>query len=61
MIPGAEVTLTDEATHLMRVVQTNRQGLYAFPSLVPGTYTVKISAKSFQTKVITGITVRRRR
>jgi len=54
-IPGAQVTLTDEATRLTRIVQTNRQGLYAFPSLVPGTYTVKAEAKSFQPKEVTGI------
>jgi hypothetical protein len=55
MIPGAQVTLTDEATRLTRVISTNRQGLYAFPSLVPGTYTVKVEAKSFQSREITGI------
>ena len=55
VIPGAQVTLTDESTRITRVVQTNRQGLYAFPSLVPGTYTVKVDAKSFQPKEITGI------
>ena len=57
VIPGAQVTLTDQATHITRIVQTNRQGLYAFPSLVPGTYTVKVNAKSFQPKEITGIEV----
>jgi hypothetical protein len=57
MVPGAQVTLTDEATGTTRVVQTNRQGLYAFPSLVPGTYSVKVDAKSFQPKEITGIEV----
>ena len=31
VIPGAQVTLTDEATGVMRVVETNGQGLYAFP------------------------------
>src|SRR5438270_9206448 len=55
VIPGAQVILTDEATRLTRVVQTNRQGLYTFPSLVPGTYTVKVEAKSFQPKEVTGI------
>ena len=55
VIPGAQVTLTDESTGVTRVVQTNRQGLYAFPSLVPGSYTVKVSAKSFQPKEVTGI------
>ena len=36
-------------------VQTNPQGLYAFPALVPSTYTVKVNAKGFQAKEITGI------
>ena len=57
VIPDAEVTLTDEATGIRRVVQTNRQGLYAFPSLVPDTYTLKIQAKSFQPQEVTGITL----
>jgi len=57
VIPGAEVTLTDQSTGILRVVQTNRQGLYAFPALVPGTYSVKVSAKSFQPKEVTGIEV----
>ena len=55
VIPGAQVTLTDQATGITRVIQTNRQGLYAFPALVPGTYTVKVEAKSFQSKEVTGI------
>ena len=55
VIPGAQVTLTDESTHLTRVVQANSQGLYAFPSLVPGSYTVKVTAKSFHGKELTGI------
>ena len=55
VIPAAEVTLTDQSTGIKRVVQTNRQGLYAFPALVPGTYTVKVVAKSFQSREITGI------
>ena len=40
---------------LTRVVQANSQGLYAFPSLVPGSYTVKVTAKSFHGKELTGI------
>ena len=55
VIAGATVTLTDEANGTSRSVQTNRQGLYAFPSLVPSTYTVKVDAKSFQSREITGV------
>ena len=57
VIPGAQVTMTDEATGAARVVQTNGQGLYAFPATVPGTYTVKVSAKGFQLKELTGLVV----
>ena len=57
VVPGAQVTITDEATGGARVVQTNHQGLYAFPSLTPSTYKVKVEAKGFQSKEITGITM----
>jgi hypothetical protein len=55
VIPGAQVTLTDESTGVLRSVQTNGQGLYAFPSLVPASYSLKVTAKGFQPKEITGI------
>lgn len=55
VIPGANVTLTNEATKDSRTVKTNAAGLYAFPSLVPGTYTLKASSKGFEGKQITGI------
>jgi Carboxypeptidase regulatory-like domain len=57
VIPTAQITLTDESTHLAREVQANGQGLYTFPSLVPGSYTVKVTAKGFHGKEITGITL----
>src|SRR6202041_174230 len=57
VIPGAEITLTDEASGIARVVQSNHLGLYTFPSLVPSSYSVKAEAKSFQPKEITGIEV----
>ncbi|HYK34465.1 carboxypeptidase-like regulatory domain-containing protein [Alloacidobacterium sp.] len=57
VIPGAQVTLINESTASSRVVQTNGQGLYAFPALVPGSYTVKVNAKGFQAKEVTGITL----
>jgi Carboxypeptidase regulatory-like domain len=54
-LPGAQVTLIDEATGLSHTVQSNRQGLFAFPALTPGTYTVKAEAKNFAPKELTGI------
>ncbi|MGB3629157.1 MAG: carboxypeptidase-like regulatory domain-containing protein, partial [Terracidiphilus sp.] len=55
VIPGAQVTLTNEATQDSRVEQTNGAGLYAFPSLVPGNYDIKASAKGFKSSAVTGI------
>lgn len=55
VIPNAKVTLTNEATKESRVENTNAAGLYAFPSLIPGTYDLKAAAKGFEAKVVTGI------
>ena len=55
VIPGSKVTLTNEATQEGRVEQTNGSGLYAFPSLSPGTYDIQASAKGFKTTSVTGI------
>ena len=55
MIPRAEITLINDATATSRVVQTNSEGIYAFPALVPGSYTLKVNAKGFQAKELTGI------
>jgi hypothetical protein len=51
MVPGAQVTLINESTASSRVAETNGQGLYAFPALVPGSYTLKVNAKGFQAKL----------
>ena len=57
VIPGAQVTLTDEATGVARSVQSNGQGFYAFPALVPDSYTVKVTASNFQAKEVKGLVV----
>jgi len=55
VIPGAQVTLTNEATNASRMVESNGVGLYAFPSLEPGTYSLKATMKGFKSTQITGI------
>jgi hypothetical protein len=55
VIAGAQVKLTNEATQESRSVKTNTTGLYVFPSLVPGTYSLEATAKGFAPKEITGI------
>jgi hypothetical protein len=55
VIPGSQVTLTNEATKFATVETSNGVGLYAFPSLTPGTYDIKASAKGFKATEVTGI------
>jgi hypothetical protein len=55
VIAGAQVKLTNEATRQAHSVKTNGTGLFAFPSLEPGTYSLEASAKGFSPKEITGI------
>jgi Carboxypeptidase regulatory-like domain len=55
VVPGATVTLVNEATQDARVVTTNSAGLYSFPALLPSSYTLKVTAKGFEPKNLTGI------
>ncbi len=55
MIPGAEVTLTNEATGAKRVVTTNAAGFFTAPTIPLGTYTVSATAKGFKTAENRGI------
>lgn len=55
VIPGAQVSLVNQATQDTRVATTNGAGFFAFPSLVPGTYSVKATAKGFAPQELTGI------
>ncbi|MDQ2843200.1 MAG: Plug and carboxypeptidase regulatory-like domain-containing protein [Acidobacteriota bacterium] len=55
VIPGATVTLVNEATQDTRVVKSNGAGLYSFPALLPSSYTVKVTAKGFDPANLTGL------
>src|ERR671910_454913 len=48
IIPGATVTLTNEATGVSRDTVTNDSGEYSFPALDAGNYTVKASVTGFK-------------
>src|SRR6195256_4602723 len=53
VIPGAAVTLTNEATNISREVVTNEVGQYNFPAVPPGTYSLKsrlTGYKGFESK-----------
>src|ERR1043165_6682087 len=48
VVPGANVTVTNKATGAARKVTTNSEGLYAFPSLPPGVYELKVEQNGFK-------------
>jgi hypothetical protein len=48
VVPGADVTLTNEQTQEVRRTVTNEVGLFAFPALQPGPYTVRVELSGFR-------------
>lgn len=58
LVPGATVVATDEATGVIRETQSDTQGLYEFPNLRPGTYTVTATLSGFKKVQRTGIVLR---
>ena len=50
-IPNASVTLTEQSTQVKRTTQTDSSGVYVFPNIEPGTYTVNVTATGFSTFV----------
>jgi hypothetical protein len=49
VLPDAAIVITNVATGVTRKAQTNRDGLYSAPNLVPGPYKVKASPSGFAT------------
>jgi Carboxypeptidase regulatory-like domain/TonB dependent receptor len=47
-IPGATVTITNNATGLVRSTTTDAEGVYRAPALEPGEYTVKVELQGFK-------------
>ena len=48
-IPNARVGLTNVNTGVVRTTTTNGEGVYEFPNVVPGTYSMQASATGFTT------------
>ena len=49
VMPGVRVTLTNVATNAVRLAQTNESGIYVFPAVPAGTYTLKAELEGFST------------
>ncbi len=56
-VPGAKVTLTEDATGLKYTVEANSSGEYTRPALKPGVYTVEAEAKGFKKSIQKGATL----
>jgi len=57
VIPGAKVTVTNEATGIAQTVVTQTNGVYLAPQLAPGDYRVTIVATGFKQLDISGLKV----
>ncbi len=57
VVSGAAVTATNPATGRTVTTKTTDAGLYSFPSLPPGNYTVKASLKGFMTYMKEGVAI----
>ena len=55
LIPGANVTITNEATKLSRVTVSDSSGFYTAPELPVGRYTVTGEKQGFKRMLLTGI------
>jgi len=57
VIPGAKVTVKNEANNNTFDGVTNGSGIFSFPTILPGSYTVTVSAPGLQTYEIQHIVV----
>ncbi len=51
VIPAAKVTLTNVATQVQTDAETNANGYYVFINIVPGTYSLSVTAEGFSRAV----------
>src|SRR6266702_5324488 len=56
-VPGAKVTVTNQATNLSRDTVASGEGFYRVSELPPGTYTVTVEAPGFKQATSKGIVV----
>jgi hypothetical protein len=55
VVPGAEVTVTDEGTGIMIKIETGPTGDWVAPYLPPDTYTVEVEGRGFKAETVTGV------
>src|SRR5574342_774620 len=57
LVPGATITLTNTGTGVTTTQLTNEAGVYNFPSVPAGTYSVSASLPGFKTSVTNNVQV----
>ena len=55
LLPGAKVTVTNQATRTSAVVKTSEQGVYSANALLAGDYEVSVESKGFKLSVVKDI------
>ncbi len=55
VVPAAQVALTNEATKAVQTLTTNEAGVFVFPSVLPGTYSLEVSTTGFRSSQVKGI------
>lgn len=56
-VPGASVSIRNVGTGVVREAETNTDGYYSAPNLLPGSYEVRVAAKGFQTFIQREVTL----
>jgi len=57
VVPGADITLTNQATQAEFRTVSNDEGYFAFAAVLTGTYTVRVEMAGFKPWAFTGITM----
>ncbi|HWA96570.1 MAG TPA: carboxypeptidase-like regulatory domain-containing protein [Terracidiphilus sp.] len=57
VIPGAAVVLQSTSESASRQTQTNSEGAYVIPAILPGQYQLKVTAEGFQAQTLTNISL----
>src|SRR5690242_9471347 len=56
-VPNAKVEALNVGTGILKGAQTDERGSYLFNDLQPGSYRVTVSAPSFATRVVEGVSI----